>query len=47
MFNYYRGYVPRFSDVVEPLTRLTRKGVVWGPETWGTEQHAALDELKL
>ena len=45
-FNYYRCYIPDFSTIVEPLTRLTRKGVVWGPDTWAAEQQAALDRLK-
>lgn len=28
-FNYWRGYIRKFSDIVAPLVALTRKGVVW------------------
>jgi transposase InsO family protein len=32
--SYYRMYVPHFSELAEPITRLVRKGatVKWGPE---------------
>ena len=26
---YYRRFISDYSDIVVPLTRLTRKGVVW------------------
>ena len=27
--NFYRRFISDYSDIVVPLTRLTRKGVVW------------------
>lgn len=35
---FYRLYVPQYSDVALPITRLLRKGV---PFKWGSEQQAA------
>ncbi|KXZ57050.1 hypothetical protein GPECTOR_5000g1276 [Gonium pectorale] len=46
MVNYYRCYLPAYSDIVQPLYELTRKGVVWGPETWQPRHQAALDQVK-
>lgn len=41
--NYYRQFVPNFSMIVGPLTRLTRKNVKF---EWGHEQQAAFQTLK-
>ncbi|KXZ44749.1 hypothetical protein GPECTOR_63g73 [Gonium pectorale] len=46
MVNYYRCYLPAYSDIVQPLYERTRKGVVWGPETWQPRHQAALDQVK-
>ena len=46
IMGYYRSYVANYSAISRPLTMLTRKGVIWGPETWKPEHEAALDELK-
>ena len=36
--NYYQKFIKKYSDLVKPLTALTRKGIPW---TWGvTEQNA-------
>ncbi|KAM3548776.1 hypothetical protein ARSEF4850_009223 [Beauveria asiatica] len=42
--NFYREFLPNFASVSEPLTRLTRK---YTPFTWGAEQDAAFEQLKL
>jgi hypothetical protein len=34
--NYYRRFIPKYSDKVEPLTRLTKKDEPFG--VWGLEQ---------
>ncbi|PNH02523.1 Retrovirus-related Pol polyprotein from transposon [Tetrabaena socialis] len=47
LMNYYRGYLPRYSDLTAPLTLLTKKSVVWNRSTWLPEHQAALDVLKL
>ncbi|KAJ9509457.1 hypothetical protein QJQ45_001913 [Haematococcus lacustris] len=41
--NYYRCYVPDFSAIAAPITRLTSKGVSW---VWGEEQQQAFATLK-
>jgi len=43
LFGYYRRFVPRFAQIAEPLTRLTRKEVSY---KWEQEQEAAFMELK-
>ncbi|CAM9850412.1 unnamed protein product, partial [Heterosigma akashiwo] len=43
--NYYKGFVPRLSEIAEPLTRLTRKGANPGEE-WGAEQDMAVERVK-
>jgi hypothetical protein len=40
---YYRKFVPRFSQITEPLHKLTRKNV---PYAWGEEQESAFQTLK-
>ena len=41
--NYHRDVIKRFSELVAPLTHLTKKGVAWA---WGTLQQAAFTRLK-
>jgi hypothetical protein len=41
--NYYRCYVPGFSDLAAPLNKLTSPA---NPFTWGDEQQAAYDAIK-
>ena len=40
---YYRNYIPQYSDVAEPLVRLTEKRAVF---QWMKEHQAALEALK-
>ncbi|XP_023759636.2 uncharacterized protein LOC111908045 isoform X1 [Lactuca sativa] len=40
---YYRRFIQDFSKIVVPLTRLTRKAVVF---RWGPEQQAAFETLR-
>lgn len=42
MAGYYRRFVPRFSEIVEPITRLLRKDTRFH---WNSEQVNALDKL--
>ena len=46
IMNYYRCYLPRYSEMANPLIALTRKGVVWDSTTWQPQHQAALDLLK-
>lgn len=41
--SWFRKFIPNFSQVAEPLTRLTRKDQIW---TWGAAQSQAFNELK-
>jgi hypothetical protein len=41
--NFYRDFIPNFSEKAAPLTRLTRKNV---PFRWGKEEQEAFDALK-
>ncbi|KAJ0170024.1 hypothetical protein K1T71_014630 [Dendrolimus kikuchii] len=41
--SWFRKFIPNFSKVAEPLTRLTRKNQIW---IWGAEQTQAFNELK-
>lgn len=45
MFNFYREYIPRFAEIVLPLTELTRKGV---PPTlpWCPRANQAFETVK-
>nr|CAI5840213.1 unnamed protein product [Callosobruchus analis] len=43
LVSWYRRYIPSFSTVVAPLTRLTQKGQ---PFAWDSACDAALDHLK-
>ena len=40
---YYRRFIKDFSKIVQPLTSLTQKGVVY---SWGTKQEDAFQLLK-
>ena len=40
--NFYRKFIPNFSNLVAPLTTLTRKAVTW---TWGAGQQSAFSTL--
>ena len=41
--NYYRRFVPGYSDIAEPLFQLLPKGAEFN---WGPDQQAAFDRLK-
>lgn len=41
--SWFRKFIPSFSAVAEPLTRLLKKNQVW---IWGPEQMKAFEELK-
>ena len=40
--NFYRKFIPDFSNLVAPLTTLTQKDVAW---TWRTDQQSAFATL--
>ena len=40
--NFYRKFIPNFSNLVAPLTALTCKNVAW---TWGVDQQSAFSTL--
>eukprot|EP00854_Cymbomonas_tetramitiformis_P008612 gene8612-biopygen8743 len=40
---YYRKYIQGFSELAQPLTRLTKSTVDW---TWGEKEQAAQDAIK-
>ena len=40
---YLAKFIPNYAETVEPLRRLTRKGVKW---QWGNEQNNAFETLK-
>ena len=42
LFNYYRGFVPGFSTIAQPITNLLRSDIPW---QWGPEQDSAFQEL--
>ncbi len=43
MTNYCARFIPRYSDITEPLRRLTRQDVEW---EWGAEQQSSFQKLK-
>ena len=43
LFNWFKKYIPNYSIICEPLTRLLRKNVKF---TWTAEQEQALKKLK-
>ena len=40
---YYRKFIAKFSELAEPLTRLTRREV---PFQWGPDQDRAFNKIK-
>lgn len=43
MFGYYRKFIPNFSSIAEPISRLTRQSIKFD---WNIEQERALAKLK-
>ena len=43
MFNYYRQFIPNFSDIGRPITLLLRNNTIF---KWGEEQQKAFDKFK-
>ena len=41
--NFYRKFIPNYSNIVTPLTALTKKDIPW---TWSPVQQRAFDTLK-
>jgi hypothetical protein len=41
--NFYRAFIPKFSDIARPLNDLTKKNQQW---QWGPKEQAAFEELK-
>jgi hypothetical protein len=41
--NFYRAFIPHFSDIARPLNDLTKKNYIWN---WGTKEQEAFDTLK-
>jgi hypothetical protein len=41
--NFYHPFVRNYSKIIQPLTLLTQKGVVF---IWKTEQQKAFDDLR-
>ena len=41
--NFYREFIPQYSDLVEPLNCLSRKDVSWH---WGDDQQLAFNGVK-
>ena len=44
--NYFRKFLLAYSTLVIPLTQLTRKEVVWGPDTWTPACQEAFEGVK-
>ena len=43
MFNWFRKFIPNYSAIAQPITRLMKKDTKF---KWDTEQQTAFDELK-
>ena len=43
MTSWYRRFIPKFSEIMEPLHTPLRKGIEW---KWDIEQEQALDKIK-
>ena len=41
--NFYRTFIPKYSEIASPLTKLTRKGQ---PFAWAAEQQESFDQLQ-
>lgn len=41
--NYYREFIPKFADIAQPLTALTKKNISF---RWGEAEQAAFEQLK-
>lgn len=44
--NYFRRFVQGFALLTAPLVRLTRKGLVWHPDTWDDKCQKSFDGVK-
>jgi transposase InsO family protein len=44
--NYFRKFVQGYSSLVEPLTKLTRKELVWNNQTWDSACEKAFQGVK-
>ena len=44
--NYFRKFLQGYTTMVLPLIRLTRKDVLWGPDTWTPACQAAFEQVK-
>jgi hypothetical protein len=44
--NYFRKFLPAYALITAPLVKLTRKGLVWGPDTWSAECEQAFQAVK-
>ena len=44
--NYFRKFVQGYSSLVEPLTALTRKEIVWNHQTWDSKCEHAFQGVK-
>jgi hypothetical protein len=44
--NYFRKFVQAYSKLTEPLTKLTRKSLVWNNQTWDQECEDAFQGVK-
>lgn len=44
--NYFRKFVQGYSTLVEPLTALTRKELIWNNQTWDTKCEQAFQGVK-
>ena len=43
MTSWYRRFIPKFSEIMEPLHTLLRKGIEW---KWDIKQEQALEQIK-
>ena len=41
--NFYRKFIPRYSELAEPLHYLSKKSVAW---QWGLNQQKAFEDIK-